>query len=200
MKIGNIIGVSETRKLIELRILLASVAEDFLRTLEFTGGPTADSGKRKWRSKVINAATKLQSLLSDAERNSDTSAAIIDDGSRVRFYSTHHIVKGVLPSLNELVEQLQRLDQSSEESRDGTQHSLLMQHATNRATGVFIHFQGLENVKRSSDTEKIYGVYPDFIRAAVYPILIHFYPASERVPENLDNQTQVAVRAFRNSA
>lgn len=86
---------------------------------------------------------------------------------------------------------------SAEAEKTKTQHIQYMQYVVDQMTAVFIHFRKAEAVKRSYDSEGVFGDFPEFIRAASLPTLTAFYRGFSEKPKhkkNLNVQIQAAVR------
>lgn len=185
-KIGIIIKVTTNDDLFDLRLHLANAAEDSFKTFQFVGGPASPSKKRNWRAKAISQALSLKRTLVGSSDNYSTVSLKKEDGKGVTITPSSVVgnkVQSVISELEDLTGLLEQVEDSSHKKplldEDGkpfpTQHSQYLQYVVDQMTKVFIKFCGLESVKRSSDDEGTYGVFPDFIRIAAAPCLMAFY-------------------------
>lgn len=207
-KIGTIIEVKTNDTLRDLRLCLANAAEDSFKMFQFVGGPAAPSKKRRWRAKVISQALSLKNTLVGPSDNYSTAFSKKEDGKGVTITPSSVVgskVQSVISEIESLIALLEQIENSSHKKplldEDGkrfpTQHSQYLQYVVDQMTKVFINFCDLESVKRSSDEEGTYGMFPDFIRKAAAPCLMAYY---QRFADNkdkyflLDAQIQDAVK------
>jgi hypothetical protein len=155
-------------------------------TLSF-GGVSSRTDKKIWIKSSIAQSSALIATMSDANMFAPepyTPSAfdvsdILDLQRRLEAFRAY----------------LQSIDELTLDPRPSTMHADYLQFIVDRMTEVFLKFKPISDIKRSSDPERVYGAFPDFIRAAAKPYLMKSYPRYRAHParyEKLDRQIQRA--------
>ena len=202
---GKIIGLSNERQLLELRLLLAYACEDCFRNFKFIGGAAAEGKKKIWRSKAIKDAKRLRSTLKKSDDNFSTFTSRSDGSDKIRIHTTNSLQKvvgNILTNIDEFVAFLECADRAlerskSEDTQRPTSHRRYLQYAVDQFASVFMHFRPANEVKRNTSGNKTVGVFPDFIREVAPPTLAASYVRYAEKPDrlrNLNDQIQKAVK------
>ena len=164
--------------------MAAEVIETF--KLSF-GGVSSRTDKKNWIKSSISYSSALIATLGDADifapepytKSASDLSDILDLQKRLEAFRAY----------------LQSIDGSTLDPRPATMHSDYLQFVVNRMTEVFLQFRPVSDIKRSSDQDRVYGTFPDFIRAAAKPYLMtnyYKYRANPDRYESLDRQIQRA--------
>ena len=171
---------------------------EIIETFKFNfGGVSSRTDKKVWIKSSIAHSSALIATLSDADifapepytKSAFDLSDIMDLQKRVEEFRAY----------------LQSIDASTLDPRSTTTHADYLQFVVNRITDVFLQFRPISDVNRTSGPGGVYGMYPDFIRAASKPYLLKNYPKYRlniSRYEKLDRQIQraqsdVAARAQR---
>jgi len=203
VKIARTIGLEHPDSIDVLRLQLAATAEYLLSFFDFAGSPATPAQKHAWAERVAKLCHRLTSELGDSSDFLSPNVTRIEQSNSLRFVPASEMRRRVQEAESALTALLEAVQQVSGEPRErgvATAHAETMQLTVNGVTEVFIHFRGIEHVKRTASSGHIDGEYPEFVRASARPILWAYYSKFARAPERLENlnkQIQEAVSAYR---
>jgi hypothetical protein len=205
-EIGRVIGLTRADDFCDLRLLLAHAADEARKTFRLIGGPASDGKRRQWAARAVADAKRFRiTLLKAGDRSStDVQWAKHDSRKVVRIVPSSVVetsVAGLVAAIDEFIKLAepaakQPVVRILSGAREPTSHSIYLQSTVDLVTEVFIHFRGLEPVKRVTDNEGVRGEYPEFCRLAADPILSSYYTGYERRCSQLDGQIQDAVARY----
>ena len=159
-----------------------------IETFKFSfGGVSSKSEKKIWIKSSIARSSALIGTLSDAD-------IFVPEPYTEAAFDLSDILD-LQKRLEEFRAYLQTIDSSALDPRPTTMHADYLQFVVNRMTDVFLQFRPVSEVKRSFDGDGVYGVFPEFIRAAAKPYLLKNYPKyrlNVTRYEKLDRQIQRA--------
>lgn len=202
-------GLVGKAQVVDLRLLLAYAAAEACKTFRFVGGgPTSIGKKRQWASRTIKDAKRLRITLEAGAAHFHTSVHTLQrDGKKVGRIVPASIVKRTVDALVEALDEVVKLVELAANQRPDavktlgekggpTAHSTYVQTVVDLMTDVFISVRGLDNVKRTVDSEGVRGDYPNFIKLTATPVLLSYYPGFKKHSHNLDRQITDTVARY----
>lgn len=174
LEIAETLRLENRADITALRLQLAATAEYLLSVFNFAGGAATPAQKHAWATKIDTASRRLLAELAESDdlyssvdvRSGQNKTSYFIPASEMR--QRVHEARNSLLALQELV---QAVSTTPKEDGVATAYAETVQLTVDGMTEVFIHFGGMENVKRSVSSGHIDGQFPEFIRKSARPLL-----------------------------